>query len=225
MTIEEKAKAYDEALERAKEFVSKDNVEAAEYIFPELAESNDGKIRKSIIAIINNYVDNSNTFKSKMLAWLEKQGEKIEQKPTWSEEDEMFVHGLIRGLSAKRDIHGHTTFSSDGIDITETINWLKSLKSRILPQSKQEWSKLDEIRLDEAIQMVESNGRWVRSDDGVKLVADWLKSLKNRYIWRPSDKQIDALHDAAVYVDKSMFPHPKGILMKLYEQLKKLRDE
>jgi hypothetical protein len=51
------------------------------------------------------------------------------QKPAeWSEEDEIFVHGLIRGLSAKRDIHGHTTFSSDCIDITETINWLKSLR-------------------------------------------------------------------------------------------------
>lgn len=53
-----------------------------------------------------------------------------EQKPAWSEEDEMFVHGLIRGLAAKRDIHGHTTFSSDCIDITKTINWLKSLKDR-----------------------------------------------------------------------------------------------
>ena len=37
-------------------------------------ESEDERIRKSIIAIINNYVDNSNTFKSKMIAWLEKQG-------------------------------------------------------------------------------------------------------------------------------------------------------
>jgi len=54
-----------------------------------------------------------------------------DKKPAWSEEDEMFVHGLIRGLSAKRDIYGHTTFSSDCIDITETIKWLKSLKQRI----------------------------------------------------------------------------------------------
>ena len=44
--------------------------------FPELAESEDERIRKSIIAIINNYVDNSNTFKPKMIAWLEKQATK-----------------------------------------------------------------------------------------------------------------------------------------------------
>lgn len=43
--------------------------------------------------------------------------------------------------------------------------------------------------------------------------------------WRPSEEQLNALHDAAVYVDKSMFPYPKGILMKLYKQLKKLMEE
>ena len=43
--------------------------------------------------------------------------------------------------------------------------------------------------------------------------------------WKPSDEQLNALHDAAVYVDKSMFPYPKGILMKLYKQIKKLREE
>lgn len=58
-------------------------------------------------------------------------------------------------------------------------------------------------------------------------VIDWLKSLKDRMKpqWKPSDEQLDALHDAAVYVDKSMFPYPKGILMKMYKQLKKLKEE
>lgn len=42
--------------------------------------------------------------------------------------------------------------------------------------------------------------------------------------WKPSEEQLNALHDA-VYVDKSMFPYSKGILMKLYKQLKKLREE
>lgn len=62
----------------------------------------------------------------------------------------------------------------------------------------------------------------VNSQDDFRRWTTWLKSLKERYTWKPSDEQMDALHDAAVYVDKSMFPHPKGILMKLYKQLKKL---
>ena len=104
MTTEQKAKAYDEALEMARKINSGEGVEAppdwtiCEVIFPELKDNEDERIRKSIIAIINNYVDNSNTFKPKMLAWLEKQGSTIlsnssnigkdKQKPAWSEEDE-----------------------------------------------------------------------------------------------------------------------------------------
>ena len=71
-------KEYKAALERCREFYAKlgnkQLKEEVEDIFPELAESEDEGIRKSIIAIINNYVDNSNTFKTKMLAWLEKKG-------------------------------------------------------------------------------------------------------------------------------------------------------
>ena len=65
--------------------------------------------------------------------------------------------------------------------------------------------------------------------EAINSLFDWLKDLKDRVqpqtTWKPSEEQIDALHDAAVYVDKSMLPYPKGILMKLYKQLKKLREE
>ena len=53
-TIEEKAKAYDEALERTKEWSETKNgyytpKELCEEIFPELKESEDEKIRKILI--------------------------------------------------------------------------------------------------------------------------------------------------------------------------------
>ena len=56
MTESEKAKAYDEALERAKAIlkVADNRQESLNYvstIFPELAESEDEKIKKEIIAI------------------------------------------------------------------------------------------------------------------------------------------------------------------------------
>ena len=85
MTIEEKAKAYDNVVNKLRRFmehgidplITRTDVQD---FFPELAESEDERIRKSIIAIINNYVDNSNTFKPKMIAWLEKQVEKPQGK-------------------------------------------------------------------------------------------------------------------------------------------------
>ena len=78
MTPEEKARAYDEAKARMSRAWNDNRctIGFMNEIFPELKESEDERIRKSIIAILNNYVDNSNTFKPKMLAWLEKQADK-----------------------------------------------------------------------------------------------------------------------------------------------------
>ena len=83
MTIEEKARAYDEALERARMLNNgKDgDVEAGtttcEYIFPELKESEDERIRKFICSIIDNLEpkDFVGVKKMNVIAWLEKQKE------------------------------------------------------------------------------------------------------------------------------------------------------
>lgn len=93
---------------------------------------------------------------------------------------------------------------------------------------KPAWSEEDKKGLGDALWAIQQ-ARTVAKDEnemgGLWYAEKWLKSLKERHTWKPSDEQLDALHDAAVYVDKSMFPYPKGILMKLYEQLNKLREE
>ena len=78
MTEKEKAKAYDEAIERTKKLYSNG---IAEEIFPELKESEDEKIRKEIISILRNayWTSNRNRF-NKLVAWLEKQGKKSADK-------------------------------------------------------------------------------------------------------------------------------------------------
>ena len=95
MTIEERAKAYDEALERAKEIKSKilyshlstESCKAvSEYIdtiIPQLAESEDERIRKGLIKLLTvaseaYLVESTGIKKDSYLAWLEKQKE---QKP------------------------------------------------------------------------------------------------------------------------------------------------
>ena len=86
MTQEEKAKAYDEALERARALNNGKDVDVeagtttCEYIFPELKESEDEKIKE----LLKHYLevrrcqtkDNEEYIKcNHFLAWLEKQGE------------------------------------------------------------------------------------------------------------------------------------------------------
>ena len=43
--------------------------------------------------------------------------------------------------------------------------------------------------------------------------------------WKPSEEQITVLHDVAAYIDNSIYPNQKDILVNLYLQLKKLREE
>ena len=90
LSIEQKAKAYDEAIDRAKEEAIDGFLDAVaiDTIFPELKkseESKDEKIRKNLISLFQKgYGKNSSArfagIKIKdIIAWLEKQGE---QKPT-----------------------------------------------------------------------------------------------------------------------------------------------
>lgn len=89
MTEKEKAKAYDEAIERAKKWHNIPNPIycniITEKIFPELKESEDEKIRKEIISILRNayWTSNRNRF-NELVAWLEKQSktptDKIESR-------------------------------------------------------------------------------------------------------------------------------------------------
>ena len=94
MTQEEKAKAYDEVLERAKglvDFCSDNELKTLEYLFPELKEPEGERIRKAIYNALR-YLETelswdflSNVDILDAYAWLEKQGDKketiCEQKP------------------------------------------------------------------------------------------------------------------------------------------------
>ena len=85
LLIEEKAKAYDIALDKIKRLLgtgSNCSREELEYVFPELKESEDERIRKHLLEYFNSFT--SDTFHNGMsvkdiLAWLEKQGGQREQ--------------------------------------------------------------------------------------------------------------------------------------------------
>ena len=95
MTQEEKAKAYDKAIERAKAWCDCENATTDDKILlkrilPELAESEDEMIRKSITEFFKNFSKNGTYLAipdvTKWIAWLEKQGE---QKPNFCHHEEI----------------------------------------------------------------------------------------------------------------------------------------
>jgi len=81
--------------------------------------------------------------------------------------------------------------------------WSNDLLTLVKKDKQSEWSEEDRRILDEAIAMIESRGCWVRSDDAVKQVSDFLKSLRPQ-LQSPSlsDKEILCLKRALDYLRK-----------------------
>jgi hypothetical protein len=129
----------------------------------------------------------------------------------------MFVHGLIRGLVAKRDIHRHTTFSSDCIDITETIHWLKSLKERVRVQLQPNLDDKQLKLLNELMSflLTDCPKQWAK-------YGELLKSFKPQNTWKPSYEQMLAISTAIGMVGK--YTLTGQCLEKMLEQLKKLKE-
>ena len=133
LSIEQKAKAYDKALEAAcciynnmKEGGNFSGMEDLEVIFPELKESEDERIRKWIIGVLSTY-EHDKDLRNAAVTWLEKQGEK---KSAWSKEDENECNHILKILNLvaeEQETKGYNNLIS-------SANWLKSIKDRI--QSK-----------------------------------------------------------------------------------------
>lgn len=181
----------------------------------ELAESEDKKIRKELIEIIKEMYGEEGHYGltqrkvNLYISWLEKQGE---QKPSWNERDEKNMNTIINV------IHGGTHLAYEN-----EINWLESLKNRCISQPKQEWSEYDKIQLSEAIQMIEANGTWIRSEDAVKKVSNWLKSLKPNH-WRSNEYDISLLEEIARNIRNNIRPFCSEVssLEALIDTLKNL---
>lgn len=127
---------YKEALEKARQFserpLEEDSSSIVEYIFPELKESEDERIRKAVIEMIHDTPnieceENYNVRKEDVLAWLEKQGEK---KPIeWKDSDEKYLFWALSSI--QKDIAASEINGVNTKDLNDCVKWLYSLKQRI----------------------------------------------------------------------------------------------
>ena len=231
---------YNNALEKLQEALApKDGREISgltreriESIFPELKESEDERIRKEIIATIHLYYGEPLEDEAKeMISWLEKQGNKpqgksaleaikeekvdnankVETNSAWSEEDEK---------NLKRVIWYIENPALNVIKDTMLSEWLKSIKGRIQPQQKQEWSEEDEKIALSIEQVMNCASLLNLVPEKREKVRAWLKSLKERCTWKPSNIQMECLHDAVEHYHTNGYPASK--LNELYEQMSKI---
>lgn len=186
----------EEAIRRIKAWnLDSDDMEVLAVIIPELAESEDEKIRQFLLRLVKRCPENSIDFmgeikKGDVIAWLEKQKE---QK--WGEDDEKMLARIIeRGQS-------QIQMFETGL-LPEHISWLKSLR----PSFKDKEMKL------KILKYLSTRCSSLEFEE----VEDYLNNL--RPSWEPSKEQMDALERCIDYLDESDNDDFR-IMLTLYEQL------
>lgn len=106
---------------------------------------------------------------------------------------------------------------------------LKKISQRMISAEAKEalygkpaWSEEDEVGWTNTMIMIKEVASNHYTKDSVKLVMDWLKSLKDRINWRPSEEQMKALHDLNLTGNIS-YAGQGQVLIELYNDLKKLK--
>ena len=208
-------------------------------VFPELKESVDERIRKSLIkSFTNQHSSNFPTVdgftREQIIAYLEKQKDEAqkqfnlgvqagreeamyemekEQKPAeWSEDDYNAILIAIDWLQFYRDRFVATEEAKD--EITTCVERLESLR----PQPKIEWNNEDKKFIKELCDLLASIaknnyvGRYYAPD-----LVSKLQSIHPQPHWKPSEEQMRAVFYASERNDKL-----GSVLWNLYNDLKKL---
>ena len=140
--------------------------------------------------IIDNFENSTKDYED-AIDWLNSLKERVQPKPNqeWSEDDE---NGLGDALWAIKQARTIAKDENDMGNLWYAENWLKSIKDRVQPQPKQEWSEEDERLCGCLIEEQEEALDNVRNDkyghseiisdlkDMYHERIDWLKSLKER---------------------------------------------
>lgn len=195
MNIEEKAKAYDEALEKVRPLYKQakgDNCpiwSTYEYLFPELTESEDEIIRKTLLRCCDGWEKGQFGCMKKedvplIRAYLEK---RKEEKSTLVEK--------LRSISTPAD-----------------ENWFEIQKQweKEDEQKPAEWSEEEQTIIDGACNALEIHGH--------SKLADKLKSLRPQPAWKPSEQEKGALRTAiCVLTEERNFPKTAGHLQAILD--------
>ena len=182
MTPEEKAKAYDKALERAKKWYNEEEPDSytciVESIFPELQKDEDEepqenknkRIRKALISILKSDFEKDTTIfdisVGEIIAWLEKQGEQNYE-----------FHGIAESRPAKGKLKElcQELSQSEVTKISEQ-GWSEECDENLMMIEDRFSDYLDYIREDSSITKHRKN---TLKEEIIGYV-NWLESLKER---------------------------------------------
>lgn len=199
LSIEQKAKAYDEAKYIMKEYLESSNAgviaeNTIRKAFPELAESEDERIRKALMQNLKERFGTKGNMGEGLdmpdvLAWLEKQ----EQKPADS-----YCQENCKGFQETGKCF------ADG-----------ECKAKREAEQEEDEEILDGIITD--VEVLKEQDKTKSGKEAYQKEIDWLKSIRPQ--WKPSEEMLEALYKV---IPKNVIAisEDEMLLDKLYQGLK-----
>lgn len=138
------------------------------------------------------------------------------------EDDQLWTCYSVDG-----DVYPATKEQCDTLDRAMTnagYRWDKEKKELKKIKQKTAYSEEDEHWRQKAIDFMKHPDLIKSTPTLVKDTINWLKLLKDRYTWKPSEEQLKALHDINLTGNIS-YAGQGQTLIELYNDLKKLKGE
>ena len=195
MTREEKAKAYDEALEKAKkyheEYWQVDAKDITETLFPQLRESEDERIRKYLIGELKTAKSVGELkftipqpTREECIAYLEKQKE---QKPTLSDEGEKIRKEIVEHIKDQIDSFISAPDCRDKYEEEELArykNWIAYLEKQKEATNFAELTSKLSANEQEIMFNAWPKGEWTKRDDNmIQALNNCVDELHEVYSW------------------------------------------
>ena len=216
LSIEEKAKRFDEAIKKAKSKIKndKDHVlyeDDVVEIFPELKESEDERIRKAIIEHFEGSHSSMYPYKGfikeQILAWLEKQGE---QKPDDKVEPKFKIGDIIRlkdGDGLEWTVEGVLNNGYYTIVCADRDDFIQLDDKWELVEQKPAWSEEDEMHireLESLVKQVWATAEYENDKNTIHKMSDlsfFLKTLKPQLKQELSEEDCNQIETIACHLD------------------------
>ena len=198
--------------------------EALKTLIPELNESEDERIRKSIIRLIQRGGYMSPEDKDKAYAWLEKQGQKFIDG-TFVNVDEVrenFINEVYRVLDSDPN-------NDRANQIIDAFDSLPTIVIENQGEQKPAWCEEDEKMIENIVEFVD---KYYYATSDYKEIITWLKSIKERVQpwqkreWGKEDEEmLDAISADIQFTQKA---HTHEVNQVVYEReidwLKSIKD-
>lgn len=212
--------------------LSNQTKEAFNTLIPELAESEDERIRKALVKEFEDRVQRCFEWKdgipnNAVLDWLKKQKE---QKPVeWSEEDKDMIVDIIDIIQGVKAVSKIDLASQERLAYYDKeITFLKSLLEGVKCRLKTEWSEEDQTLLSDALGCVtmvqELKKRGELKNFHISCTGEELRSWIRIRSWKPSEEQMGALNYAycELFKREDVGHNILGPLQSLVDTLRKL---